>query len=58
MLEKKFLNTFKIFCFLCYYITLSHYKLTKQGGKVIFFVKKTKNYYFYKFDRVWIRDPD
>ncbi len=30
----------------------------KQGGKVIFFLYKTKNNFFYKFDKVWIRDSD
>ncbi len=55
----KLSHKMKIFCWLCYYITLCHYKLTKQGGKVIFFQKKNrKKIYFYTFFKIWIRDPE
>jgi hypothetical protein len=43
---------------LCYCITLSHYKSTTTRRKSDFLPIKTKNYFFYKLDKAWIRDPD
>jgi hypothetical protein len=39
---------------------LSHYKSTKTRREGDLLPIKTKNYYFFKFDKVWIRirDPD
>jgi hypothetical protein len=36
---------------------LSHYKSTTRR-KSDFLPKKTKNYFFYKLDKAWIRDPE
>ncbi len=51
-------KTNKNICLLCYYITGFIVSRLKQGGKVIFFIQKAKNYYFHKFYKVWIPDPD
>jgi hypothetical protein len=47
----------EIFCWLSYCITLSHYKST-TGRKSDFLPIKTKNYFFYKFDKAGIRIQD
>ncbi len=56
---KKLSHGMEIFCWLCCYITLSHYQIDKYKEKKGFsFYKKQKKYFFYKFDKAWIRDPD
>ncbi len=56
---KKLSHRMDIFCWLCCYITLSHYKIDKNKEEKLFSAyKKLKIIFFYKFDKAWIRDPD
>ncbi len=56
---KKLSHRMEIFWWLCYCITLSHYKSTTKRRKSYFLSKKNKNYFFYKFAKAGsrIRDP-